>query len=86
MNLWPSKYGQYDPLTYDVRRTVSVRVELYGSWLELRFPKRNIPLRRMFDEVEPDVETMAFYEHKEVIDLTTARISLLPESLPSKRY
>lgn len=45
MNLWPAKNGPYDPLTYDVRRTMSVRVMLHGPWVELRFPKRNLPLR-----------------------------------------
>ena len=47
MNLWPSKKGPYDPLTYDIRRTISVRIMLHGPWLEMRFPKRNLPLRRM---------------------------------------
>ena len=46
MNMWPAKNGAYDPLTYDVRRTVSVRVMLHGPWVEFKFPRRNLPLRR----------------------------------------
>ena len=79
------KHGEYDPLSYDIRQTVSVLMELYGSWVELRFPKQNIPLRRMHDEVEPNIDDISFYEHKEVIDLSAATISLLPENLPKKR-
>jgi hypothetical protein len=82
MNLWPSKKGPYDPLTYDVRRTVSVRIMLHGPWLEMRFPKHNLPLRRMHDDVEPTVE---FHEHVEVIDLSTCSIDIQPENLPTKR-
>eukprot|EP00096_Caligus_rogercresseyi_P011577 TRINITY_DN4583_c0_g1_i2.p1 TRINITY_DN4583_c0_g1~~TRINITY_DN4583_c0_g1_i2.p1 ORF type:complete len:947 (+),score=280.63 TRINITY_DN4583_c0_g1_i2:129-2969(+) len=83
MNIWPSKYGVYDPLTYDVRWTVSVLVELYGYWIEMRFPRKNIPLRRMHSEQEPDLESMNFFEHQ-VIDLTTAEICLMPDNLPAK--
>ena len=36
MNLWPTKKGPYDPLTYDVRRTSTVRVMLHGPWIEMR--------------------------------------------------
>ncbi len=83
MNLWPSKKGPYDPLTYDVRRTVSVRIMLHGPWLEMRFPKRNMPLRRMHNDVEPT--NVDFHEHVEVIDLSTCSIDLQPENLPTKR-
>ena len=65
MNLWPHKKGPYDPLTYDVRRTVSVRIMLHGPWLEMRFPKRNMPLRRMHDDLEPT--NVDFHEHVEVM-------------------
>ena len=54
MNLWPSKKGPYDPLTYDIRRTISVRIMLHGPWLEMRFPKRNLPLRRMCTDTGSD--------------------------------
>ncbi|XP_040571288.1 testis-expressed protein 2 isoform X2 [Lepeophtheirus salmonis] len=83
MNIWPSKYGVYDPMTYDVRWTVSVLVELYGYLVELRFPRKNIHLRRMHNEAEPEVENMNFFEHQ-VIDLTTAEICLMPDNLPAK--
>ena len=72
MNLWPLKKGPYDPLTYDVRRTISVRIMLHGPWLEMRFPKRNLPLRRMYNDKEPS--NVQFHEHVEVIDLSTCSI------------
>ncbi len=83
MNTWPAKNGVYDPLTYDVRRTVSVRVMLHGPWVELRFPRRNLPLRRMYGDPEP--AGVAFLEHKEVLDLTNCSVELFPENLPQKR-
>eukprot|EP00095_Tigriopus_kingsejongensis_P001879 snap_masked-scaffold70_size417918-processed-gene-2.2 protein:Tk01879 transcript:snap_masked-scaffold70_size417918-processed-gene-2.2-mRNA-1 annotation:"testis-expressed sequence 2 protein isoform x1" len=83
MNLWPPKNGAYDPLTYDVRRTMSVRIMLHGPWIELKFPKRNLPLRRMCDDKEP--ANMVFLDQKEVIDLTNCTIDLIPENLPGKR-
>jgi len=83
MNLWPTKKGPYDPLTYDVRRTSTVRVMLHGPWIEMRFPKRNLPLRRMHDDVEP--KRVDYHDRVEVIDLSTCSIDLLPENLPSKR-
>ena len=83
MNLWPTKKGSYDPLTYDVRRTSTVRLMLHGPWIEMRFPKRNLPLRRMHDDVEPT--KVDFHDQVEVIDLSTCSIDLLPENLPSKR-
>ena len=84
MNLWPTRKGPYDPLTYDVRRTSSVRIMLHGPWIEMRFPKRNLPLRRMYDDVEP--KKVEYHDQVEVIDLSTCSIDLLPENLPSKRY
>jgi hypothetical protein len=83
MNLWPHKNGTYDPLTYDVRRTMSVRVMLHGPWIELKYPRRNLPLRRMYNDVEPT--SVAFLEQKEVIDLTNCYVDLIPENLPNKR-
>ena len=83
MNIWPHKNGPYDPLTYDVRRTMSVRVMIHGPWVELKFPKRNLPLRRMHNDVEPS--SVTFIGHKEVIDLTNCQIDLFPENLPNKR-
>ena len=83
MNIWPNKNGPYDPLTYDVRRTMSVRVMIHGPWVELKFPKRNLPLRRMCSDTEPT--SVAFIDHKEVVDLTNCHIDLLPENLPNKR-
>jgi len=83
MNLWPSKKGPYDPLTYDIRRTISVRIMLHGPWLEMRFPKRNLPLRRMCTDSE--LTNIEFHEHVEVVDLSTCSIDLQPENLPTKR-
>lgn len=83
MNLWPLKKGPYDPLTYDVRRTMSVRIMLHGPWLEMRFPKRNLALRRMHGDVEPT--NVQFHEHVEVIDLSTCSIDIQPDNLPTKR-
>ena len=74
MNLWPLKKGPYDPLTYDVRRTISVRIMLHGPWLEMRFPKRNLPLRRMHNDKEPS--NVQFHDHVEVIDLSTCSIGV----------
>ena len=74
MNLWPLKKGPYDPLTYDVRRTISVRIMLHGPWMEVRFPKRNLPLRRMHNDKEPS--NVQFHEHVEVIDLSTCSIGM----------
>ena len=84
MNMWPAKNGVYDPLTYDVRRTMSVKVMLHGPWIELKFPKRNLPLRRMYDD-DTEPNNIAFLEQKEVIDLTNCSVDLIPENLPSKR-
>ena len=83
MNMWPAKNGAYDPLTYDVRRTVSVRLMIHGPWIEFKFPRRNLPLRRMYGDPEP--AGVAFLEHKEVVDLTNCSIELIPENLPTKR-
>ena len=83
MNLWPTKKGPYDPLTYDVRRTSTARIMLHGPWIEVRFPKRNLPFRRMYSDVEP--KKVDFHDQVEVIDLSTCSIDLLPENLPSKR-
>lgn len=83
MNLWPFKKGPYDPLTYDVRLTSTVRVMLHGPWLELRFPRTNFPLRRSHDDAEPT--QVEFHNRIEVIDLSTCSIELLPRNLPSKR-
>ena len=60
-----------------------MRIMLHGPWLELKFPKRNLPLRRMYDDKEPD--EVVFLDQKEVIDLTNCAIDLIPENLPSKR-
>jgi len=84
MNLWPAKNGPYDPLTYDVRKTMSVRVMLHGPWLEFKFPRRNLPLRKMYNDAEP--KGVAFLEHKEIVDLTNCAMDLYPENLPQKRY
>lgn len=81
--MWPAKNGPYDPLTYDVRRTMSVRVMLHGPWVELKFPRKNLPLRRMHDDIEP--KDVVFHEYKEVLDLTNCSLELVPENLPSKR-
>ena len=84
MNLWPMRKGPYDPLTYDVRKTSSVRVTLHGPWLELRFPRVNLPLRRTHDDVEPT--KIDFHDRIEVLDLSTCSIELQPPNLPSKRF
>jgi hypothetical protein len=56
---------------------------LHGPWIELKFPKKNLPLRRMYDDVEPT--SVVFLEHKEVLDLTNCAIDIFPENLPTKR-
>ena len=83
MNLWPLKKGPYDPLIYDVRQTSTVRVMLHGPWLELRFPRTNLPLRRTHEDSEPT--KVEFHDRVDVIDLSTCSIELLPQNLPSKR-
>ena len=83
MNLWPIKKGPYDPMTYDVRRTVSVRIMLHGPWMEMRFPKRPIKFRR--DHDDPEITNVQFHEHVEVIDLSTCSIDIIPENMPAKR-
>lgn len=70
-------------MTYDVRRTISVRIMLHGPWLEMRFPKRNLALRRMHNDIEPT--NVQFHEHVEVIDLSTCSIDIQPDNLPTKR-
>ena len=69
MNLWPSKKGPYDPLTYDIRRTISVRIMLHGPWLEMRFPKRNLPLRRMCTDLGSD------FVEKEILSILSDFLS-----------
>ena len=80
MNLWPSKKGPYDPLTYDIRRTISVRIMLHGPWLEMRFPKRNLPLRRMCTDTGLD------FVEKEILSILSPalRLSLRRETNTKK--
>ena len=76
MNLWPSKKGPYDPLTYDIRRTISVRIMLHGPWLEMRFPKRNLPLRRMCTDTGLDFvekEILCNLQEKSIASALTAQ-------------
>ena len=83
MNLLPHQFHPYDLDTYEVRHTVSVRVTIEHHMLKIEYPEWNIPKRLNTDEViSPDLN---FLFHSDHIDLTTARISLLPEGIAGKR-
>lgn len=81
------KKGSYDPLTYDVRKTSTVRVMLHGPWLEIRFPKTNLPFRRVHDEDEPTaVDFHSRFETKIIVSLALNFHILLIISLQSREH
>ena len=79
MNFWLKKMGHYNPETYNVLKTSTVKVSLHGPWIEIRFPKRNLPKRRMYHDEEPSA--VHYHGEFEVIDLSTCSIELLPKNL-----
>lgn len=83
MNLLPHQFHPYDVDTYEVRNTVSVRVTIEHHMLKVEYPEWNIPKRLNTDEViDPNLK---FLFHSDHIDLSTARISLLPDGIAGKR-
>ena len=83
MNLLPAQFQPYDVDTYEVRNTVSVRVSVEHHMLKIEYPEWNIPKRLNTDEVIP--EDLKFLYHSDHVDLTKARISLLPDGIAGKR-
>ena len=66
-----------------IRNTVSVRVSVEHHMLKIEYPEWNLPKRLNTDEVIP--EDLKFLYHSDHVDLTKARISLLPEGIAGKR-
>merc|ERR1719374_150765 len=83
MNLLPTKCQGYNVDTYEVKNTISVRVTIEHHILKIEYPDKNLPKRLNTDEVEP--ADLKFLFHTDHVDLTTARISLLPEGIAGKR-
>ena len=83
MNLLPPQFQPYDVDTYEVRNTVSVRISVEHHMLKIEYPEWNIPKRLNTDEVIP--EDLKFLYHSDHVDLTKARISLLPDGIAGKR-
>jgi len=83
MNLLPHQFHPYEVDTYEVRNTVSVRITVEHHMLKIEYPEWNIPKRLNTDEVIP--ADLKFLYHSDHIDLTKARISLLPEGIAGKR-
>ena len=83
MNLLPHQFQPYDVDTYEVRNTVSVRVSVEHHMLKIEYPEWNIPKRLNTDEVIP--ADIKFLYHSDHVDLTKARVSLLPEGIAGKR-
>ena len=83
MNLLPHQFQPYDVDTYEVRNTVSVKVSVEHHMLKIEYPEWNIPKRLNTDEVIP--ADLKFLYHSDHVDLTKARISLLPEGIAGKR-
>jgi len=83
MNLLPHQFHPYDVDTYEVRNTVSVRVTVEHQILKIEYPEWNIPKRLNTDEVIPS--DLKFLYHSDHVDLTKAKISLLPDGIAGKR-
>lgn len=83
MNLLPSKWQPYNVDTYEVKNTTSVRVTIEHHILKIEYPDKNLPKRLNADEVEPP--DLKFLFHTDHVDLSTARISLLPDGIAGKR-
>jgi len=83
MNLLPVKFHPYDVDRYEVKNTISVRITVEHHMLKIEYPDKNIPKRLNTDEVVPG--DLKFHLHTDHVDLTTARISLLPAGIAGKR-
>lgn len=83
MNLYPPKFHPYDVDTYEVRNTFSVRCTVEHHMLKIEYPEKNIC--RRINEGEVLSDDIKFLLHSDHIDLTTAKISLLPENIATKR-
>ena len=83
MNLLPHQFQPYDVDAYEVRNTVSVKVSVEHHMLKIEYPEWNIPKRLNTDEVIP--ADLKFLYHSDHVDLTKARISLLPDGIAGKR-
>jgi len=83
MNLLPPAFQPYDVDSYEVRNTVSVRVTVEHHMLKIEYPEWNLPKRLNTDEVLP--ADIKFLYHSDHVDLTKAKISLLPEGIAGKR-
>eukprot|EP00092_Neocalanus_flemingeri_P015037 GFUD01016241.1.p1 GENE.GFUD01016241.1~~GFUD01016241.1.p1 ORF type:complete len:991 (+),score=217.81 GFUD01016241.1:98-3070(+) len=83
MNLLPHQFHPYEVDTYEVRNTVSVRITVEHHMLKIEYPEWNLPKRLNTDEVIPG--DLKFLYHSDHIDLTKAKISLLPEGIAGKR-
>lgn len=83
MNLLPIKHHPYDVEKYEVRNTFSVRVTVEHHMMKIEYPEKNICRRiNEGDAIPTDIK---FLLHSDHIDLSTAKISLLPEDIASKR-
>ncbi|XP_023346164.1 testis-expressed protein 2 isoform X2 [Eurytemora carolleeae] len=83
MNLLPQKFHPYDVDKYEVKNTISVKVTVEHQMLKIEYPDKNIPKRLNTDEVIP--ADLKFHFHTDHVDLTTARIGLLPDGIAGKR-
>jgi len=83
MNLYPPKFHPYDVDTYEVRNTFSVRCTVEHHMLKIEYPEKNIC--RRINEGEVLSNDIKFLLHSDHIDLTTAKISLLPQNIATKR-
>jgi len=84
MNLLPPGCQPYSPDTYEVRQTVSVRLSVEHHMLKIEYPERNIPKRLGPGEDIP-AQDIKFLFHCDHVDLSTAKISLLPHGIVGKR-
>ena len=83
MNLLPPQFQPYDVDTYEVKNTVSVRISVEHHMMKIEYPETNIPKRLNTDEIIPN--DISFLYHSDHIDLTKAKISLLPDGIAGKR-
>jgi len=83
MNLLPHQFQPYDVDTYEVRNTISVRISVELHYLKIEYPEWNIPKRLSTDEIIPS--DIKFLYHSDHVDLTRAKISLLPDGIAGKR-
>ena len=72
---------RYEPHTYDVKNTVSVKVVIQTNKLILRFPHTSLPSKVDYNspETPPDI---TYNEAKDIIiDFQDLRVKLLPDDL-----